>query len=60
MLPHRHDQDSADESVPAPAPSKPPVCKSAELLKGGRLYIEHGGELYCLRLTKAGRLLLTK
>jgi len=37
-----------------------PICKSEELLRGGKLYIEHGGQIYCLRLTKAGRLLLTK
>jgi len=36
------------------------VC-SAELLGGaGMLMIEHQGEIYCLRQTRRGRLILTK
>ena len=37
-----------------------PICQSETLLRGGRLYIQHGAETYCLRLTKSGKLLLTK
>ena len=37
-----------------------PICQSDTLLRGGRLYIQHGAETYCLRLTKSGKLLLTK
>lgn len=37
-----------------------PLCQSDSLLQGGRLYIRHGQDLYCLRLTKSGKLLLTK
>lgn len=35
--------------------------RSRELLgENGRLIIEHGGEAYCLRLTRNDRLILTK
>ena len=58
-------------SLPQPSPDAPPdpapatgpllpICQSDALLRGGRLYIRHGGETYCLRLTKSGKLLLTK
>jgi hemin uptake protein HemP len=36
------------------------ICQSADLLRGDRLYIRHGEETYVLRLTKSGKLLLTK
>lgn len=38
-----------------------PRATSRDLLHGGRrLIIEHGGEEYCLRLTRNERLILTK
>ncbi|HXB97642.1 MAG TPA: hemin uptake protein HemP [bacterium] len=37
-----------------------PICKSEDLLRGDRLLIRHGEETYILRLTKSGKLLLTK
>lgn len=45
-------------AISAGAPAPP--CQSEALLRGGRLYIQHGNETYCLRLTKSGKLLLTK
>lgn len=45
---------------PDPAPD-PPRVDSEALLRGSRLLlIDHGGETYALRLTRQGRLLLTK
>ena len=44
-----------------PAPSLPDVIAAAALLQGRQvLVIEHGGERYQLRLTKNGKLILTK
>jgi len=63
MSPDLKAPDAPTEAQPGPlaaAPPWAPLCKSQDLLQGGRLYIEHQGQLYCLRLTKAGRLLLTK
>jgi len=38
-----------------------PHVFSRDLLRGGRrLIIEHSGELYCLRLTRNEKLILTK
>lgn len=38
-----------------------PVVRSAELLGGSRqLHIEHAGEIYVLRQTSKGKLILTK
>ncbi|HTB35407.1 MAG TPA: hemin uptake protein HemP [bacterium] len=63
MLPERLQPEQNTLETPSIAPvakAGVPVCKSEELLQGGKLLIEHAGQLYCLRLTKAGRLLLTK
>jgi len=47
----RTDADAADV----------PRQHSSDLLQGGRrMVIEHGGELYCLRVTRNERLILTK
>jgi hemin uptake protein HemP len=44
-----------------PAEVRPPVYSSAELLQGSReAWIEHGQQMYRLRLTHAGKLYLTK
>lgn len=38
-----------------------PRQRSSDLMQGGRrMVIEHGGELYCLRVTRNERLILTK
>lgn len=55
-----HEDDQAPLPKPAVTPRAMPFCKSEELLRGGILYIRHGSETYCLRLTKSGKLLLTK
>ena len=49
-------------SVPAaPNPATTPVVDSSALLRDGReLLIRHNGEHYRLRLTQAGKLILTK
>ena len=52
--------DDAPPAVPCLGPAAPPLCRSEDLLRGGRLCILHGGETYVLRLTKQGKLLLTK
>jgi hemin uptake protein HemP len=40
---------------------RPPIYSSAELLHGSReAWIEHGQQMYRLRLTQAGKLYLTK
>jgi hemin uptake protein HemP len=49
----------AARSIDPPAP--PLRVRSSELLRGGdRLLIEHGDEFYQLRLTRLGKLILTK
>jgi hemin uptake protein HemP len=59
--PQRQPEPDPSPSAPLrPAPEGPPICRSEELLQGGRLSILHQGELYHLRLTKSGKLLLTK
>lgn len=58
-----------DELPPSPAENdprhedqqRPQIVHSSELLQGKReLWIEHGDEMYRLRLTRAGKLYLTK
>jgi hemin uptake protein HemP len=40
---------------------RPQIVRSEDLLQGRReLWIEHGDEMYRLRLTRAGKLYLTK
>lgn len=44
-----------------PAAAKPPVTTSQALLgQGNTLLIEHQGALYTLRITRNGKLILTK
>lgn len=44
-----------------PAPAQPEVVSATVLMRGQLvLQIEHGGERYQLRLTKNGKLILTK
>lgn len=53
---------SAGAATPAePSSSKPRVVRSSELLgETGLVHIEHDGEIYSLRRTRNGRLILTK
>lgn len=54
---------NATAPIPAVKPYSPPsgVVSAAELMRGQPvLNIEHGGERYQLRLTKNGKLILTK
>jgi hemin uptake protein HemP len=59
-------ENSGPAAVPPAANSddaehRPPVYTSAELLQGCReAWIEHGQQMYRLRLTHAGKLYLTK
>lgn len=47
-----------DEQRPA---ATPPIYSSEELFRGGReMWIEHAGQMYRLRITARGRLILTK
>ena len=53
--------EQARESASDDAASPPIVFHSDELLQGRReVWIEHGTEMYRLRLTSAGKLYLTK
>lgn len=48
-------------AAPTPAPPRPPLVDSQELLQGGRqVEIQHNGELYRLQATRSGKLILTK
>ena len=51
-----------DGSVSAPDSGSETLCVSSEALlsPAGRLLIRHRGELYTLRLTRQGRLILNK
>ena len=52
--------DAKPVPQPPPAPRRPRL-RAADLLQGQReVIIEHGGEEYRLRLTRQGKLLLTK
>lgn len=58
--------DHIKESSPAPAPAPPRpaaerVVTTRELLGGAhRIWIEHATERYLLRVTRSGKLILTK
>lgn len=42
-------------------PSQPPAHVAADLTRGGnQAWIEHSGQIYVLRITRAGKLILTK
>ena len=63
---------TADDASPPPLPNdeeprspnevdRPRIIRSDELLQGSReVWIEHGAEMYRLRVTAAGKLYLTK
>lgn len=42
-------------------PRKPPTYTAEDLTDGGnQAWIEHSGQIYVLRITRAGKLILTK
>jgi len=52
---------AAPPATQSPAASTPPALDSSQLLGGRKqVAIIHGGELYSLRLTRNGKLILTK
>ncbi len=54
-------EQSPNSPVERPRPSGKPRLRAAALLAGAReVIIEHAGEEYRLRLTKNGKLILTK
>ena len=54
-------EPSADTARSIHPPAQPHRIRSSELLHGqDRLVIEHGGESYQLRVTRLGKLILTK
>ena len=54
----RDHQEEASRDTDA---NRPRIVRSEELLQGQReLWIEHGEEMYRLRLTRSGKLYLTK
>jgi hemin uptake protein HemP len=61
-------QSKSDSDPPPPTPPKrgggvdpPRVLRSEDLLQGAReVWIEHGKEMYRLRVTAGGKLYLTK
>jgi len=56
----RSNPDSG-EQTPAEDNAGPLILRSEVLLQGRReVWIEHGDEMYCLRLTSNGKLYLTK
>lgn len=53
--------DRADRQRPPVDPAQQPVVDSQDLLRDRReLRIRHAGELYVLRVTRNGRLILNK
>lgn len=59
--PNHAGHDRPEESSAAPSAGRPRIISSGELLEGQReVWIEHGNEMYRLRLTAAGKLYLTK
>lgn len=50
-----------DRTVHVPADEKVPVHDARALTNcGGQAHIRLDGQLYCLRITRAGKLILTK
>ena len=53
--------EPAPATPTAPAPGRPPLLESRQLLQGHRaVEIHHNGELYRLQATRTGKLILTK
>ena len=59
--PHSNLGDAGIPTGQVAGEKRPPVYNSDELLQGCReAWIEHGQQMYRLRLTQAGKLYLTK
>lgn len=44
-----------------PSPKSPPLHFASDLTQGGRVaHVQHGDQVYTLRITKAEKLILTK
>ena len=55
------DRSAGDESADSRRGARPRIIDSQELLSGRReVWIEHGEDMYRLRLTASGKLYLTK
>ncbi len=55
------EKSHSTDATPTPAPSDPPTLSSDQLLHGQReVLIQHGTEVYRLRLTRQGKLILQK
>jgi hemin uptake protein HemP len=55
------DQDPVPPIPAPPTAARPAILRSEELFAGGQeIWIEHAGEMYRLRITASGKLLLTK
>lgn len=53
--------ENSTGSRPADAGSEPPLHNANDLTRGGNLaYIQLADQLYTLRITRAGKLILTK
>lgn len=62
-MPNHESQDDDQDPTSASTPYDPDrlILSSAEVLRGRtEIWIEHGTEMYRLRLTRAGKLLLSK
>jgi len=62
-MPNHTLPDDNSDLTPASMPQDPQrlIISSAEVLRGQtEIWIEHGSEMYRLRLTRAGKLLLSK
>lgn len=62
-MPNDISPDDDHDSTSASTPNDPErlIVSSAEVLRGrSEIWIEHGTEMYRLRLTRAGKLLLSK
>ncbi|MEQ8788036.1 MAG: hemin uptake protein HemP [Pirellulaceae bacterium] len=61
MNPALASPSSSQHDESATSGDRPRILRSEELLQGGReLWIEHGDDMYRLRLTSSGKLYLTK
>lgn len=59
--PQPEQPEAADASADSDTPAEGPVVSSAELLAGKReLLIQHGDDIYRLRITRNGKLILHK
>ena len=58
---HADDSGRQDSSGKSPAPPRPVTLTSNDLFQGNReVLIEHNGEVYRLRITRTGKLILNK